>query len=57
MTTVIAQWLDALGVPRQFKGYHYLIDAIRLVVYDLRLLHTVTKDLISFHRTQAQHVA
>lgn len=45
VTTIIAQWLDALGVPRHFKGYHYLIDAIRLVVYDLRLLHTVTKDL------------
>lgn len=42
---VIAGWLNELGVPPHFKGYHYLVDAIRLVVYDMTLLHTVTKDL------------
>lgn len=45
VVTTIAGRLDSLGVPPHFKGYHYLVDAIRLVVYDLTLLHTVTKDL------------
>lgn len=45
VVAAVAQWLDALGVPRHFKGYSYLIDAIRLVVNDVTLLHTVTKDL------------
>ena len=43
--SAVAERLHKLGVPRHFKGYHYLVDAIRLVVYDLTLLHTVTKDL------------
>lgn len=43
--TTVAGRLDSLGVPPHFKGYHYLVDAIRLVVNDMTLLHTVTKDL------------
>lgn len=57
---VIADWLNELGVPPHFKGYHYLVDAIRLVVYDLTLLHTVTKDLYPTiarrHNTSAERV-
>lgn len=45
VVTAIARRLDKLGVPRHFKGYRYLVDAIRLVVYDMKLLHAVTKDL------------
>lgn len=60
VVTAIVQRLDALGVPRHFKGYQYLVDAIRLVVYDVTLLHTVTKELYPSvarrHNTSSERV-
>ena len=38
-------YLDAIGVPPNFKGYSYIISAVTLVVANWNILHSVTKHL------------
>lgn len=45
LDVTIAQMLSGLGVPSQIKGFRYLRRAIGLVVGDLRLVNSMTKEL------------
>ena len=41
----ITNIIHEIGVPAHIKGYHYLRDAIIMVVEDIELLGAVTKEL------------
>ena len=41
----IVNMLHKLGIPANIKGYRYLQDAIKMVVNNVKLLDTITKEL------------
>lgn len=43
--TEVERCIAELGVPRHFTGYHYLCEAVELVVEDHALLNRITKGL------------
>lgn len=41
----ITNIIHEMGVPAHIKGYHYLRDAIKMVIHEVNLLGAVTKEL------------
>ena len=41
----IANIFLSMGIPAHIKGYHFLREAIKLVVYDRDMINAITKDL------------
>ncbi len=57
---VVTGMLREIGVPAHIKGYHFLRDAIIMVIDDVQLLSAVTKELYpsvaTMHETTASRV-
>lgn len=45
LRNIVTNVIHEIGVPAHIKGYHYLRDAITMVVEDMDLLGAVTKEL------------
>lgn len=45
MDVAVTNIIHEMGVPAHIKGYHYLRDAILMVIEDINLLGAVTKEL------------
>ena len=45
LETQVTELLHEIGIPAHIKGYHYLRDAIIMVVEDIDLLGAITKEL------------
>ena len=45
LETCVTNMIHEIGIPAHIKGYHYLRDAIIMVVEDIELLGAVTKEL------------
>lgn len=45
MDVAVTNIIHEMGVPAHIKGYHYLRDAILMVISDINLLGAVTKEL------------
>ena len=45
MDVAVTNIIHEMGVPAHIKGYHYLRDAILMVINDINLLGAVTKEL------------
>ena len=41
----IANIFLSMGIPAHIKGYHFLREAIKLVIYDRDMINAITKDL------------